>query len=219
MANKNLSFSEYNRMRCEHPQGFNHKLSGWSLSDWMAATLGELGEAANVIKKINRHRDGIAEQKPVQQLMEELSDELADADIYLDLLYQAAGLNRTKAVISKFNDTSMKRKAPFILVSLQPMWGMAGSSTPDMPAGSRAPAGAEEIHPAPRQFSAEELAADPILRFFHFEHLPPTLRGISAQFCRMASLIIDSCPRNAERTAALRKLLEAKDCAVRAALP
>ena len=31
--------------------------------------------------------------------------------------------------------------------------------------------------------------------------------------------MIDKLPRNAERTVALRKLLEAKDCAVRASLP
>jgi len=53
------SFSEANRKRCEHPKGFNHKLDSWSTSDWMTATLGELGEAANIVKKLNRvHGDG-----------------------------------------------------------------------------------------------------------------------------------------------------------------
>lgn len=75
-----------------------------------------------------------------------------------------------------------------------------------------------EIHPAPAEFKEEELIADPILRFFHYRHLPEKLQGISAPFCDMARLIIDTCPRNAERTMALRKLLEAKDCAVRASL-
>jgi hypothetical protein len=36
-------FSHVNRQRCE--EGFKHQLSDWSLSDWMTATVGELGEA------------------------------------------------------------------------------------------------------------------------------------------------------------------------------
>lgn len=75
-----------------------------------------------------------------------------------------------------------------------------------------------EIHPAPEEFSAEELAADHILRFFHYAHLPPVLRARSEPFANLARTLIDTTPRNAERTVALRKLLEAKDAAVRAAL-
>lgn len=79
--------------------------------------------------------------------------------------------------------------------------------------------GAKDIHPSPDEFTEAELAVDPILRFFHYKHLPPALQANSAPFCAMARGMIDRLPRNAERTAALRKLLEAKDCAVRAALP
>lgn len=78
---------------------------------------------------------------------------------------------------------------------------------------------ANEIHPATIEFTADEIAVTPILRFFHYAHLPPTLRGISAPFAQQARSIIDVIPANAERTAGLRKLLEAKDCIVRAALP
>lgn len=74
------------------------------------------------------------------------------------------------------------------------------------------------IHPAPVEFSAEELAGDPILRFFHYAHLPPVLQERSAPFCKLARHLIDTTNRNAERTVALRKLLEAKDAAVRAAI-
>jgi hypothetical protein len=59
---------------------------------------------------------------------------------------------------------------------------------------------------------------EPMLQFFTFEHLKPELRDISAPFCGLAKVIADQLPRNPERTAALRKLLEAKDCAVRAKL-
>ena len=75
-----------------------------------------------------------------------------------------------------------------------------------------------EFHPAPTEFNPEQLAADPILRFFHYGHLPPALKEISALFCYLAEDIIRTLPRNAERSTALRKLLEAKDCAVRARL-
>lgn len=76
-----------------------------------------------------------------------------------------------------------------------------------------------EIHPAPKEFSSTEIMADPVLRYFHYSHLPERLQAQSKPFCAMARHVIDTLPRNAERSTALRKLLEAKDCAVRAALP
>ena len=60
-------FSKINRERCESPKGFNHTLESWSLSDWMTAILGELGEAANIAKKLNRVRDGISGNKETEQ--------------------------------------------------------------------------------------------------------------------------------------------------------
>lgn len=72
------------------------------------------------------------------------------------------------------------------------------------------------IHPAPAGFSPAALATDPILHFFHFAHLPAALQAASKPFCALALHIIETLPRNAERTVALRKLLEAKDAAVRA---
>lgn len=57
-----------------------------------------------------------------------------------------------------------------------------------------------------------------ILQFFQFEHLPPHLRKVSEPFCLMAHQLVADLPRNPERTVALRKLLESKDAAVRAAI-
>lgn len=59
---------------------------------------------------------------------------------------------------------------------------------------------------------------EPILQFFNFHHLPLPLQIVSKPFCDLAHGIVDDLPRNQERTVALRKLLEAKDAAVRAAL-
>ncbi len=59
---------------------------------------------------------------------------------------------------------------------------------------------------------------DRMLQFFAYEHLPPHLQAVSKPFCELAHKIADELPGNPERTVALRKLLEAKDCAVRALL-
>lgn len=58
-----------------------------------------------------------------------------------------------------------------------------------------------------------------IMRYFAFEHLPTQLREVSRPFFELAQLVSERLPRNAESATALRKLLEAKDAAVRAALP
>lgn len=72
------------------------------------------------------------------------------------------------------------------------------------------------IHPAPQEFTPDQLTVDHILRFFHYAHLPAVLQIRSKPFCDLARLIVETTPRNPERTVALRKLLEAKDAAVRA---
>lgn len=58
---------------------------------------------------------------------------------------------------------------------------------------------------------------EPIMRWFAFGHLPPNLAGVSCWFAVIA-VQVTALPRSAERTVALRKLLEAKDAAVRAAM-
>lgn len=96
-----------NLSRCArwHPGG----LSEWSLSDWFTATMGELGEAANVAKKLNRERDGIAGNTASEaELRAQLADELADVAIYLDILAASEGVDLAAAIANKFNHTSAK---------------------------------------------------------------------------------------------------------------
>lgn len=57
-----------------------------------------------------------------------------------------------------------------------------------------------------------------ILTFFKWQHLPQNLQLVSKPFANMAELLVEHLPDNEERTVALRKLLEAKDAAVRASL-
>lgn len=72
-----------------------------------------------------------------------------------------------------------------------------------------------------------EAPTEHILQFFAYQHLPPALAAVSRPFCELAKSLVDPeppagtstsfpLPRNPERTVAPRKLLEAKDAAVRA---
>jgi NTP pyrophosphatase (non-canonical NTP hydrolase) len=100
-------FSEANRARCESPQGFNHPLEGWSTSDWMTALVGEVGEAANVVKKLNRVRDGVPGNKVTpDELRAQLRRELGDAFVYLDLMAQSLGFSIADAAVEVFNAKS-----------------------------------------------------------------------------------------------------------------
>lgn len=61
--------------------------------------------------------------------------------------------------------------------------------------------------------------ASPILQYFTYDHLPDPLKDVSKCFSDLANYMEEILPRNPEKSTALRKLLEAKDAAVRAALP
>lgn len=92
-----------------------------------------------------------------------------------------------------------------------------------------APADAGERGPVPESEAGDVVRAplpdylrehgetEPILRFFTFAHLPPRLLAVSEPFAELAKHVM-TLPRSPERTVALRKLLEAKDAAVRAAI-
>lgn len=57
-----------------------------------------------------------------------------------------------------------------------------------------------------------------IMQFFRYDHLPPHLQEVSKPFGELAQSIVDTHTRNPERTVTLRKLLEAKDAAVRSSM-
>lgn len=59
---------------------------------------------------------------------------------------------------------------------------------------------------------------NPIMKFFAFDHLPEHLQSVSRPFHATTFWMDQNLPNSAEKSAGLRKLLEAKDCAVRAAL-
>ena len=57
-----------------------------------------------------------------------------------------------------------------------------------------------------------------MMKWFEFSHLPEHLQAVSKPFGELAAKIVETVDRGPERTVALRKLLEAKDAAVRAKL-
>jgi hypothetical protein len=59
---------------------------------------------------------------------------------------------------------------------------------------------------------------NPILKYFAYEHLPPRLQEVSKPLCELAQAMNAQLPDGAEKSAGLRKLLEAKDCFVRSSL-
>lgn len=58
----------------------------------------------------------------------------------------------------------------------------------------------------------------PILKHFAYEHLPEKLQQVSRPFGDLARELDADLPDGPEKSAGLRKLLEAKDCMVRAAI-
>jgi len=60
--------------------------------------------------------------------------------------------------------------------------------------------------------------SNPIMKYFEYAHLPERLQLVSRPFGNLATQMNEALPDGPEKSAGLRKLLEAKDCMVRAAL-
>ncbi len=115
-----LTFSEItavNLARCNrwHKNG----ITDWTPERWMTATMGELGEAANALKKLFRIEDEIVNinepgrhLQTRQEAIAKIGEELADTFIYLNLLACRLDINLAKEVINKFNETSKKYGFP-----------------------------------------------------------------------------------------------------------
>lgn len=94
--------SEANQARQEQWENANEKLSLSYLGNAMA---GELGEACNIIKKLDRELIGL---RGSRASMNDLAEELADVIIYMDLLAARCGIDLEQAIKDKFNKTSEK---------------------------------------------------------------------------------------------------------------
>lgn len=80
--------------------------SDWKLSAWCNAVTGELGELANFIKKVERGDFTLEEKR------RDIGKELADVNIYLDILAYRCGVNLGEEIINKFNEVSVRVGSP-----------------------------------------------------------------------------------------------------------
>lgn len=99
--------SEFSRLRAAN----RARQAEWDPSDDITLSYrgnelaGEVGEACNVIKKLERERLGI---RGSRDTVEHLAEELADVIICVDLIAMAEGIDLDDAVARKFNATSEK---------------------------------------------------------------------------------------------------------------
>ncbi len=78
----------------------------WTAADWMTALVGEVGEAANFLKKVRRG------DYPLHSALPDIAKELADVQCYLCLMADALGIDLTAATIAKFNEVSERIGSP-----------------------------------------------------------------------------------------------------------
>lgn len=101
-----LTFEKFHSINAERCRSaFHDHLATWSANDWLTAVTGELGELANLLKKIRRGYDLTRGETP-DQMRAKLADEWADVYSYLDLLATNLGIDPEAALKKKFNEVS-----------------------------------------------------------------------------------------------------------------
>lgn len=86
-----------------HPSGDG---SEWSDAQWLCAVLGELGELANLQKKVARGDLTMDEARPM------IAKEFADVVTYLDIAAFRMGVDLGAATVAKFNEVSERVGSP-----------------------------------------------------------------------------------------------------------
>ena len=85
--------------------------SDWSPAEWCGAVLGELGELANLEKKIKRGDFDMDDPVVHAKVQGEIAREFADIATYLDIYAMQRGVDLGEAVRVKFNEVSRRVKA------------------------------------------------------------------------------------------------------------
>lgn len=105
MIKQQLSFDTLRKANIERDKEWNpdKKLTPLFRATELA---GEVGEALNVVKKLEREKLGLVGSRAT---LEQLRNELADIMICVDLLAMEYGINMAEGTAAKFNDTSFQR--------------------------------------------------------------------------------------------------------------
>jgi NTP pyrophosphatase (non-canonical NTP hydrolase) len=98
-------------------QCFGYRLKDWSSLEWAGAAAGEMGEAANVAKKLRRldFKSVTSRKHKADDLRQDLADELSDTLTYIDLLAAQNGIDLEEAMKKKFNEVSERVAYPHTL--------------------------------------------------------------------------------------------------------
>lgn len=103
-----------NKYRGEQAKQYNSCVE-WTHAQWMMALVGEVGELANYLKKVDRG-DFTLDEKFL-----DIAKELADIQIYLDLLALKLNVDLGKATVAKYNEVS-RRIGSNVFLSLDDTW-------------------------------------------------------------------------------------------------
>jgi len=88
----------------------------WTPERWITAIVGELGEMANIRKKLFRIADGmVGSTESIEELTEKEADEWADTMLYLLLFAAARRIDPNEALIRVFNRKSQQLGFPEML--------------------------------------------------------------------------------------------------------
>lgn len=112
MIKTQLSFATLREANARRNAIWDTTAEGLSLAFRGNELAGEVGEACNVIKKLERERLGI---RGSRDTVEHLTEELADVIICVELIAMAMNIDLAHAVSAKFNETSHKQKLPIFI--------------------------------------------------------------------------------------------------------
>jgi len=102
-----LTFAAFRNINVRRCEAVFFPLEHWNVLEYAGAAAGELGEAANLAKKIHRGDAAVSRDR--------LGEELADALVYIDLLAARAGIDLETALIRKFNAVSKHNDVDILL--------------------------------------------------------------------------------------------------------
>ena len=102
---EHLTFYKFQRRNEDRCVEVFHPINAWSIPLWTLAACGELGELANLVKKIHRGDFTYIESR------QDIADEIGDVIAYLSLLASRCGLDLESCVKEKFNRVSQRYNA------------------------------------------------------------------------------------------------------------
>jgi NTP pyrophosphatase (non-canonical NTP hydrolase) len=105
-----MDLREFSKVNRERNAKCFPDCKNWTASEWMLALIGEIGEAANLIKKYNRGDWTTGEY--ISKHKNEIAMELGDEFVYLDLLAHSLGIELEDCVIAAFNKVSDRKNYP-----------------------------------------------------------------------------------------------------------